>query len=98
MSDKYPGLPVFNIQHMKKYDDSPAEWGERTIMPESRWTQKESEEYEVEEIIGHRRKGKGLQYLVRWSGYGPQFNTWEPHKGLQNASIVLNEYRRHHNL
>jgi len=53
MSNKYPGLPVFNIQHMKKYDDSPAEWGERTIMPESQRTQKESEEYEVEEIIGH---------------------------------------------
>ena len=98
MSDKYPGLPVFNIQHLKKYEDSPAEWGERTTMPESRRLRKESEEYEVEAIVGHRRKGKAIQYLVRWAGYGPQFDTWEPHRGLRNASIVLNEYRKLHNL
>lgn len=98
MSDKYPGLPVFNIQHLRKYDESPVEWGERTILPESRRPQKESEEYEVEAIVGHRRKGKTLQYLVRWLGYGPQFDTWEPSKGLRNASIVLNEYRRQHGL
>jgi len=55
MSDKYPGLPVFNIQHLKKYEDSTAEWGERTIMPESQWPQKESEENEVEAIVGHHR-------------------------------------------
>ena len=98
MSDKYPGLPVFNIQHLKKYEESPPEWGERTVMPESRRLRKESEEFEVEAIVGHRRKGKTLQYLVRWEGYGPQFDTWEPHKGLRNAPIVLNEYRRLHNL
>ena len=98
MSDKYPGLPVFNIQHLKKYDESPKEWGERTIMPESRRPQKESEEYEVEAIVGHRRKGKTLQYLVRWVGYGPQFDTWEPHRGLRNASIVLNEYKKRNGL
>lgn len=98
MSDKYPGLPVFNIQHLKKYEDSPAEWGERTTMPESQRLRKESEEYEVEAIVGHRRKGKAIQYLVRWAGYGPQFDTWEPHRGLRNASIVLNKYRKLHNL
>ena len=98
MSDKYPGLPVFNIQHLRKYEDSAAEWGERTTMPESRRLRRESEEYEVEAIVGHRRKGKTVQYLVRWAGYGPQFDTWEPHRGLRNASIVLNEYRKLHNL
>lgn len=38
MSDKYPGFPVFNIEHLKKYEDSPPEMGERTKMPESRRT------------------------------------------------------------
>ena len=36
MSHKYPGLPVFNIQHLKKYESSTAEWGEWTVMPELR--------------------------------------------------------------
>jgi len=98
MGDKYPGHPVFNIQHLKKYEESPEEWGECTSMPESWWLPKESEEYEVEAIVGQRCKGKVLQYLMRWLGDSPQFNTWEPQKGLKNASIVLNEYRRWHNL
>ena len=78
MSDKYPGFPVFNIEHLKKYHESTEEMGERTVMPESRRSQIESQEYEVEDIIGHRRSGKALQYLVRWAGYGPQYDTWEP--------------------
>ena len=98
MSDKYPGFPVFNIEHLKKYEESGPEWGERTRMPESRRSRIESEEFEVEAIVGHRRKRNALQFLVRWSGYGPQFDTWEPSKGLKNASIVLNEYKRRHNL
>ena len=98
MSDKYPGFPVFNIEHLKKYEESGPEWGEHTRMPESRRKQVESNEFEVEAIVGHRRKRNALQFLVRWSGYGPQFDTWEPQQGLKNASIVLNEYKRKHNL
>ena len=98
MSDKYPGFPVFNIEHLKRYEESGPEWGERTVMPESRRKQAESEEFEVEAIIGHCRKRNALQFLVRWSGYGPQFDTWEPQRGLKNASIVLNEYKKKHSL
>ena len=98
MSDRYPGFPVFNIEHLKKYEESGAEWGERTKMPESRRSQAGSQEYEVEAIVGHRRKRNALQFLVRWAGYGPQFDTWEPQRGLRNASIVLNEYKRKHGL
>jgi len=67
-------------------------------MPESRRKQVESEEFEVEAIIGHCHKWNMLQFLVRWSGYSLQFDTWEPQRGLKNASIVLNEYKKKHNL
>ena len=30
----------------------------------------EEEEYEVEEIRKHWKKGWGTQYLVHWKGYG----------------------------
>jgi hypothetical protein len=26
MSEKYPGLPIFNIDHFKRYEESPAEF------------------------------------------------------------------------
>ena len=34
------------------------------------------EEYLVDEIIDSQRHGKGHQYLVCWSGYGPEHNRW----------------------
>ena len=30
----------------------------------------EEEEYEVEEIRGHCKKGRGTQFLIHWKGYG----------------------------
>lgn len=34
--------------------------------------------YEVEKVLGKRtRKGK-TEYLIKWTGYDDQANTWEP--------------------
>ena len=35
MSDRYPGLPVFNIEHLRRYTPSDEKWGDRAIMQES---------------------------------------------------------------
>ena len=94
MSDQYPGYPVFNIEHIKLYNPSDEKWGDRTSMKESSRLKAASEEYAVEAIVGHRRRKRGMEWLVRWEGYGPQFDTWEPTSFLKNAPIVLNEYRR----
>ena len=94
MGDQYPGFPVFNIEHLKRYNPSEDKWGDRTIMKESSWPKTASEEYAVEAIVGHRRKARGMEWLVRWEGYGPQFDTWEPTSFLKNAPVVLNEYRK----
>lgn len=98
MSDKYPGFPVFNIEHLKKYEESAPTMGERTVMPESRRSKVESPEYEVESIVGHRRSGRALQYLIRWSGYGPQYDSWEPASGLKNAPALVHKYRQEQGL
>jgi hypothetical protein len=98
MSDQYPGLPVFNIEHLKLYQESDEKWGERTLMRESRRIKPATEEYSVEAIIGHRRKRRGMEWLIRWEGYGPQFDTWEPTTSLKNAPLVLNEYKGAHGL
>ena len=34
------------------------------------------EEYTMDEIIDSQRRGRGWQFLVRWSGYGPQHDLW----------------------
>lgn len=100
LSNKYPGHPVINYEHLKKYEESPAEFGERTKLPETRQHVREQEEYEVERIIGHKRvrKGKTQQYLVRWANYGPQFDEWRTEKQLTNSPMLLAEYKRKHQL
>jgi hypothetical protein len=46
----------------------------------------------VEEVLEHRGSGRNMKFLVRWKGYGPEHNTWEPLRHLKNASEVLAEY------
>ena len=98
MSNRYPGLPIFNFSHLRKYNSSPEEFGSRPQLPETRTRVPEQLEYEVEKIVGHRRSGKRMQYLIRWAGYGPQFDTWEPRSSLTNAPVVLAKYKKAHNL
>ena len=98
MSDNYPGLPVFNIEHLRKYEESPPELGDHATLLESRHTRVESPGYEVESTVGDRRSGKSLQYLVCWLGYGPQYDTWEPARGLRNAATLVRKYQESHGL
>lgn len=53
---------------------------------EGKLSTEKTEEFEVEKIIGERKKkiGKGyqIQYKIRWKGYGPENDTWEPLKNL----------------
>ena len=94
MGDNYPGSPVFNVDHLKKYSPSPMEFGERSVLPPTRLRKPASEEYEVDSIIGHkrdRRTGK-LNYLVRWKDYSPLHDSWLPEVALKNAPDVVREY------
>ena len=53
------------------------------------------EEFEVDVILNHktatgRRPNK--TYLVRWTGYGPEHDTWEPECNLQNCRDKIQAY------
>jgi hypothetical protein len=50
------------------------------------------EEYEVDSILAHRGSGRGRAFLVRWKGYGPEHDTWEPLRNLANTKQLLAEY------
>lgn len=40
------------------------------------------EEWQVEAIIDERKHGRGMQYLVTFTGYGPDHNRWIPRRNL----------------
>lgn len=95
MSDRYPGSTVFNIEHLKAYRSSPAEFGPRSVLPETRLHRPASEEFEVEKIVGHKsdRKTGAMMFLVRWAGYLPLYDSWVSARDLRNAPQRLHDYR-----
>lgn len=54
------------------------------------------EEYEVESVLASKRTKKdGWLYRVRWKGYGPEEDTWEPKGNLEeNAKDELSKYHK----
>ena len=53
------------------------------------------EEYKVESICSHRysRRNKKLQFLIRWKGYAPSDDTWEPADSV-HAPDLVKEYKQ----
>jgi hypothetical protein len=47
-------------------------------------------EFEVEQIVGSRRAGKKrtLQYKVRWKGYAPAHDSWEPANQVHAPELI----------
>ena len=66
--------PVVNVSQVKKYHGSLQRPPPIVIDGE--------EEYQVEDILDHRRSGRGYQYLVSWTGYDASENQWLPGQKL----------------
>ena len=54
----------------------------------------EQPEYEVDKIIGKRKRRNQTQYLVQWKGYRKEENSWEPLDNLKNARAKIKEYEQ----
>ncbi|XP_065220425.1 uncharacterized protein Chro isoform X2 [Planococcus citri] len=54
------------------------------------------EDFVVEKIVGKRynHKKKRVEYLLKWEGYPPEQNTWEPLSNLTTCKSLLQEYER----
>jgi Chromo (CHRromatin Organisation MOdifier) domain len=56
------------------------------------------EVYKVEQILKHRKRGRGYQYLIKWVGYLMTKALWEPKSKLTGATDILQEYQELHQL
>lgn len=100
MPDSYKGTPIINLKHLREYIE-PAPGESHMQLPISDQCLVESEEFEVESIIGHcrsKKKGKALEFLVHWSRYSPLYDSWETALNLKNVHEVLVEYQKNHNV
>ena len=47
------------------------------------------DEWEVETILDTRKRYGKQEFLVKWKGYPPYENSWEPEENLTNAPEVV---------
>jgi len=46
--------------------------------------------FEVEAILDHRTNRLGTTlFLIKWLGYDPKFNSWEPEENLVGSEELL---------
>jgi hypothetical protein len=56
--------------------------------PQHRWEVAGHNEYRIEEILGHRKKGHSYQFLVKWKNYLMNKHMWEPWRHLNNTKDI----------
>lgn len=78
--------PVFHISLLEPAPKNTETQDSIEVIPE------QEEEYEVERILDTEQKDGKIKYLVRWKGYGPNDDTWEPVKNLQHSQQLVRQF------
>ena len=76
---------VFHVALVKPYNGKarlppPCDW----LNGDPLWT--------VERLLDHRKRKNKTEFLVKWEGYGPEHNTWEPEKNLITCDELKKDY------
>jgi len=87
---------VFHAILLKPYIENEV-YGENYTLPPPEI--KDGEEvYTVETILRHRKRGRGYQYLVKWTGYPITEATWEPEASFSDDGDTLTVYKQRNQL
>lgn len=90
-------MKIHDVFHPSLLDPHiPSDIPGRVISPPPPVQVDQHEEYEVEAILAKRTHRRKLQYKVRWKGYSPEYDTWEP-AGIINkgAPLIVKDFAQH---
>ena len=85
------GMKVHPVFHISLLEPAPAD---AKVDESAQARMEEEREYVAERIVASRKRGRGVQYLVKWEGYDESENTWEPPKHLRKCQQLLREFHQ----
>ena len=78
-------LPTSRESHPQSHQPPP---------PPVTYEEEGEKEFEVEKVLDVRQRGRRWEWRVRWVGYRPEDDTWEPWEHLQRAKTELRDFYR----
>ena len=88
--------PVFHTTLLRQYKETDV-YGANFPRPLPDIIEGE-EVYKVEQILKHRKQGRGYQYYVAWKGYPISKALWEPEQVFSDDGDLLTSYKLNHHL
>ena len=82
---------VVSIMHSLPDKDQPAEIANPSPQASDLIPVDGEEEYAVNEILSHRKRGKGLQFLASWKGYPSHEAIWLPTRNFTDTGGAINQ-------
>jgi hypothetical protein len=96
LPDKFRIHPYFHVSKLRRYkesDDFPDRVQNDRPAPVAKIGKDDA--WYVEKVVGKRKKGNKIEYLVKWEGYPDWENSWEPAAALKkDAGDAIAEYER----
>uniref|UniRef100_A0A8C5LYT0 Polyprotein n=1 Tax=Leptobrachium leishanense TaxID=445787 RepID=A0A8C5LYT0_9ANUR len=86
LPDDYKIHPVFHVSLLRPSEPDP--FPDRTPSCPGPVVAVNDDEYEVQEILDSRFRRRRLEYLVHWTGYGPEEDSWVSAADVHAPALV----------